>query len=190
MLNPIFDFFVKNAGSLIVFPIAVSIRNICEWAEAWYLPVCDWSQSKSSAGPWQTIRFPPALTQQPVPHTRSCISPETLQHCRFHSAARCHFQQRAPGHEEKSSNCHRETWPSCDLACRCLIFSRFPCLWGSWAARKEWLLLNDKIMNVILKQEREGGRERVGHEGRKVGEAEEESILQSWQMCPHARESI
>lgn len=38
------------------------------------------------------------------------------------------FSTGAPGHKEKSSNCHRETWPSCDLACRCLIFSPFPCL--------------------------------------------------------------
>lgn len=53
-------------------------------------------------------------------------------------------------------------------------------------------------MNVIFEAagEKEGGGQRVGRGGRERegvglgGWPGEESILQRWQMCPHARESI
>lgn len=38
---------------------------------------------------------------------------------------------------------------------------------SSWAAGKEWLLLNDKIMNVILRREREGWDRRLETRGGK-----------------------
>lgn len=159
--------------------------------------VCDWSWSKSSQGLWQTIPFSPRSDPAACASYVQLYFPResvTLLPPQWNTLP---FSTGAAGHKEKSSNCLRGTQPSCDLARRCLIFFLFSLSPSSWAAGKEWLLLNDKIMNVIFEAGVRGRKEgeRVGHKrgergSSKRGVAGEESILQRWQMCPHARESI
>lgn len=94
-------------------------------------------------------------------YTCGSISPESLSHSCLHSATHCHFQEASGSQREELQLPQWKPGPSSDLAFFravhfLLLFSSFSL--GSWAAGKEWILLNDKIMNVILRQEWEGGR--------------------------------
>ncbi len=151
-------------------------RCICAWAD-WFQPTVigagqnpcgDFDRQHLCVPSWpSSLR----LIHAAVFPQRVCnIAASTVQHAAIFNRG-CRSQRKG---------LRLPLWNLAELCFGPSVHRFLSCFFSlsSWAAVKEWLLLNDKIMNVNLRKEREGGRRKQVWDKRREGEAGEASITE------------